>query len=71
MKIILDIKNKRRASFFMELLKSFDYVDILKVVNDPVKERTVLDLDESFQDVKLHLQGKKKLKSAKTLLNEL
>lgn len=71
MKVILDIKNKRRASFFMELLKSFDYVDILKVVNDPVKERSVLDLNESFQDVKLHLQGKKKLKSAKTLLNEL
>lgn len=71
MKVILDIKNKQRASFILELLKSFDYVDILKVVNDPEKEQTALDLHESFQDVKLHLKGKKKLKSVKSLLNEL
>lgn len=71
MKVILDIKDGDRASFFMELLKSLEYIDVLKVINDPRKEKAVRDLSESFEDVKLHLKGKKKLKSAKALLNEL
>lgn len=70
MKVILDIK-ENRAPFFMELLKSLDYVHILKEVKDKEKSQAIQDLAEAFNDVKLYEEGKKKLKSAKDLLNEL
>ncbi len=81
MKLLLDIKDDK-VSFFLELLKNFPFVkaetvssektpstkkiDSTKRILDPTK-----DLADSFNDVKLHIQGKKKLKSAKELLNEL
>jgi hypothetical protein len=71
MKVILDIKDGDRASFFMELLKGLDYIDVLKVINDPRKEKAIRELNESFKNVKLHIKGKKKLKSAKALLKAL
>jgi hypothetical protein len=70
MKMILDIPEER-ASFFMELVNSLDYISILKIVKDPAKGKQVVDLVESFRDVKLHEQGKKKLKTAKEFFNEL
>ena len=70
MKLILDIEDKR-ASFVMELLKSLKYVHILNTIDNPEKEKAIHNLDEAFSDVKLHLKGKKKLKTAKALLNEL
>lgn len=68
--MILDIPNNRVA-FFVELLKSFSYVNIVKEIKDERKGRFVEELAEAFNDVKLHEAGKKKLKSAKDLLNEL
>lgn len=70
MKVLLDIKENRLA-FFMELIKSLDYVNVLKEIKDDKKSQFVSDLSEAFNDVKLHEQGKKKLKSAKDLLDEL
>ena len=70
MKVLLDIPEER-ASFFVELINSFDYVNILKIVKDPAKSKQVLDLVEAFNDVKLHEQGKKKLKTSKEFFNEL
>jgi hypothetical protein len=70
MKVILDIKESR-VPFFMELLKSLDYVEILKEVKDKEKSKAIQDLAEAFNDVRLHEEGKKKLKSAKDLLDEL
>jgi hypothetical protein len=70
MKVILDIKNNRMP-FFMELVKSLDYISVVKEVKDESKSQFVADLAEAFNDVKLYEQGKKKLKSAKDLLNEL
>jgi len=70
MKLILDIEDKR-ASFVMELLKSLKYVHILNTIDNPAKEKAIHNLDEAFSDVKLHTKGKKKLKTAKALLNEL
>jgi hypothetical protein len=55
----------------MELVKSLDYIRVVKEIKDESKSQFVADLAESFNDVKLHQQGKKKLKSAKDLLNEL
>lgn len=71
MKIILDIKEKTRIPFFMELLKSLDYINVVKKVENKRKSQFIDDLAEAFEDVKAHEQGKKKLKSAKELLNEL
>ena len=70
MKLILDIPEKK-APFFVELINSFDYVSILKIVKDPKKSKRVVELVEAFNDVKLHEQGKKKLKTAKEFFNEL
>lgn len=70
MKVILDIPDNR-VPFFMELLKSLDYISILKEVKDKEKSKAVQELAEAFNDVNLHQEGKKQLKSAKDLLNEL
>ena len=70
MKVILDIKDSR-VPFFMELLKSLDYVNIIKEVKNKEKGKAIQDLTEAFNDVKLHQEGKKQLKSAKDLLDEL
>ena len=70
MKVILEIRDNR-IPFFMELVKSLDYISVLKEVKDESKSQFVTDLAEAFNDVKLYEQGKKKLKSAKDLLNEL
>ena len=70
MKVILDIEDNR-VPFFMELLKSLDYISILKEVRDKEQSKAIQDMAEAFNDVKLHQEGKKQLKSAKDLLNEL
>lgn len=70
MKVILDIKENSRVPFFMELVKSLDYVSVLKEVKDDRKGQFIADLADAFNEVKLYEQGKKKLKSAKELLNE-
>ncbi len=71
MKIILDIKENNRIPFFMELIKSLDYISVIKEVKEERKSQFITDLAEAFNDVKLYEQGKKKLKTAKDLLNEL
>ena len=71
MKVILDIKENSRIPFFMEMVKSLDYISVIKEVKDERKSQFISDLAEAFNDVKLYEQGKKKLKSAKDLLNEL
>lgn len=70
MKVILDIEESR-VPFFMELIKSLDYINIVKEVRDKDKQEVIRDLAEAFNDVRLHEAGKKKLKTAKQLLNEL
>lgn len=71
MKVILDIKENNRVPFFMELVKSLNYVSVLKEVTDEGESEFIAGLGDAFNDVKLYEQGKKKLKSAKELLNEL
>lgn len=71
MKVILDIKESSRIPFFMELVRSLGYVRVVKEIKDDERNQIVNDLYEAFNDAKLHEQGKKKLKSAKDLLNEL
>lgn len=55
----------------MELIKSLDYVQILKEVKDKKKSKAIQDLTDAFKDVELYEEGKKNLKPAKDLLDEL
>lgn len=71
MKVILDIKENDRVPFFMELVKSLDYISVLKEVKDERKGEFIAGLADAFKDVKLYEQGKKKLKTAKELINGL
>jgi hypothetical protein len=70
MKVLLEIKDNR-ATFFMELISSLNYVSVLNEVKIKRNNTFISELKEAFDDVKLHDQGKKKLKTAKQLLNEL
>jgi hypothetical protein len=70
MKVLIDVK-ENRAPFFMELLKSLNYVSVLNEVKLKRNSAFISELKDAFDDVKLHEQGKKKLKTAKQLLNEL
>jgi len=71
MKVILDINDKARIPFFMELMNSLNYIKVVKEIENEQKNRFINDLIEAFDDVRLHEEGKIKLKSAKQLLNEL
>jgi hypothetical protein len=71
MKVILDIQENNRIPFFMELIKSLGFVRVVKEIKDENRSRIINDLADAFNDVKLFEQGKKKLKPAKDLLNEL
>jgi hypothetical protein len=71
MKVLLDIKDRRRVPFFMEMLRGLEYIDIIREVKERRKSQLISDLASSFEDVRLHEQGKIKLKSAKELLYEL
>ena len=53
MKVILDIKENSRAPFFMELVKSLDYISVVKEVKVERKSQFIADLAEAFNDVKL------------------
>jgi hypothetical protein len=70
MKVILNIKDEN-APFFLELVKKLDFVEVLKLINNPAKEKAVQDILAAFEDVSKYEKGKKKLKSAKKLLNEI
>jgi hypothetical protein len=69
MKVLLDIKDDE-ATFAMKVLNSLSFVKKAK----PMSIASVdlwEDLKEAAEQVRLHKQGKLKLKTAKDLLNEL
>ncbi len=69
MKVLLDIPDNE-ATFAMKVLKSLSFVKKAK----PMSVATVdlwEDLQEAADQVRLHKQGKIKLKTAQDLLNEL
>ena len=68
MKIILDIK-ENKVDFVLELLKSFTFVKTESL--SPEKAKRIKGLKQAINDVKLHKEGKIKLKTARQFLNEL
>ena len=70
MKVTLDI-HESHYPFFIELVKSLKYVKVLNETKEKAKNNLIKDLSDAFNDVALYEQGKKKLKTAEELLNEL
>jgi len=69
MKVLIDIPDNE-ATFGMKVLKSLSFVKKIK----PMSVASVdlwEDLKEAANEVRLHKQGKLKLKTAQDLLNEL
>jgi hypothetical protein len=72
MTITLKIKNKRKLPFFMELIDQLGYVEVVKSKNLSGDDKEfVTDVKKAMRDIALHQSGKKKLKPAKALLDEI
>jgi hypothetical protein len=70
--LVVQIKKKNKLAFIKEILKAFDYVEVLEPSNLSAKEKKWLqELSGAVTEVSRHKQGKGKLKSAKALLHEL
>jgi hypothetical protein len=65
MKVLVDITNESKVPFIMEFLGSQSYIKTKQFSDDGLK--LLEDLKEAMNEVKLHKQGKIKLKSAKEL----
>ncbi|MFZ1750844.1 MAG: hypothetical protein WAU01_11660 [Saprospiraceae bacterium] len=71
MKVVLDIKDDAHAIEFIDMLEKLDYIDVMMQIKDKKTSQFISDLSESFDNVRKYEQGKKQLKSAKDVLNEL
>jgi hypothetical protein len=70
--LVVQIKKKNKLAFIKEILKAFDYVEVLEPSNlSPKEKKWLQDLSGATAEVNRHKQGKAKLKSAKALLHEL
>jgi len=67
--VVLHVKDGK-YKFFMELMKSFDFVQIQHDDGDS-KEEITANLTQAFKDLELHKQGKLKTTPAKEFLNGL
>jgi hypothetical protein len=69
MKVLVEIADNE-AVFGMKVLKSLSFVRKANPVST-VSAQLMKDLNEAADEVRLHKQGKIKLKTADELLNEL
>lgn len=70
MKIVLEVK-KERYAFFVELIKSLSFVRLVSLEDTSKRNSSLRDMAEALNDVKLHQQGAKKLKTIEELLDEI
>jgi hypothetical protein len=68
--VVLNIK-EGKYGFFMELVKSLDFVQIIDEDEADSKEDIVTNLTLAFKDLKNYKEGNLKTTSAKEFLNEL
>ena len=69
--ITLDIKESR-VSFFLELIKNFDFVKVNKEnLDEPTKEEIKDNIEQGLEELKLIEEGKMKTRTAKEFLDEL
>jgi hypothetical protein len=67
--VVLNVRESKYP-FFIELVRSFDFVQIEENTGD-TKENIVANLTQGFKELELYKQGKLKTTSAKDFLNEL
>jgi hypothetical protein len=69
--VTLHIPDKKYP-FFMELVKSLDFVEVTEEKNLTKKQREFVEgTKKSLEQVEQHLKGEIKLKSADQLIDEL
>lgn len=72
--LILNVKDKSKMPFLRQLLKHLDFIEIAEdtAKKKALKKKEILDdIEESVQQIKLHLDGKIKLRPIQELLDEL
>ena len=70
MRLVVDISDNSVASF-MKIVKSHSFIKDVKELKDKRKSRLAKGIAESFKEVRLYEEGKKDLKNAKDLIDEL
>lgn len=66
--VVLEVEEKK-YKFFMEVIKNFDFVNVVK--EDVAKKEAIKMIVQGMQDAMLASEGKIKTRSAKAFLNEL
>ncbi len=70
--LILNIKDQSKLTFLMEILNRMEFVEVVEPNKFSPKEKKILaDLDGAVDEVKLHQDGKIKLKTIQEVLDEL
>lgn len=67
--VVINIK-EGKYNFFMELLKNFDFIQVLEDSGDSDDE-IVANLTNAFKELKNYKEGKIRSSSAKEFLDEL
>jgi hypothetical protein len=68
MRVLLEVKDNK-VDFILELLNNFSFVKAEAISDE--KDQLLSDLKDAAEQIRLHKQGKLKLKTAQDLLNEL
>jgi hypothetical protein len=68
---VIKLKDKKKKGFFLQLIQQLDFVELVKSTRNPKKAEFIRELIESFEEVKQHQKGSKKLQTLNQLLNEL
>jgi hypothetical protein len=71
MKVIIEIDEDVQSSQFLKFIKTLSYVKIVKEFRDVKSKKIIHDLEQAFQDAKMHNKGKKRLTTAKEFLDEI
>ena len=66
-----ELKDKRKGSAFLKLLRELDYVRLVGSFGEAGQARLAREFMGSLQDIKAHRSGKLKLNSAKQALDPL
>ena len=70
--IVLNITDRSKIGFLMEILKRLEFVEIVAPKNFTEKEHEILDnLESGIVQVKKHKLGQTKLRAIQDVLNEL
>ena len=70
-RIVLNVTS-RKYDFLMELLRSFDFVEVVEEKNDgDSREEIITNLKQTAKDLKLLKEGRLETRPARELLKEL